>query len=516
MKYPIGVQTFEKLRNEGYVYVDKTVLVYKMAQEGSCYFLSRPRRFGKSLLLSTLKAYFEGKRDLFQGLAIAELEAEWNVYPVLHLDLNAKSFSNIQNLYDLLNDQLTIYEQKYGCVPVDKSPEGRFRQLIRSARAKTGKDVVVLIDEYDKPILQAVGNESLQDEFRNALKAFYGVLKSADAELRFTLLTGVTKFGKVSVFSDLNNLNDISTDTRYAELCGISEHELHEYFDDEIAELAAANAQTKEQAYAELRTRYDGYHFSASSQGIYNPFSVLSTLEKKCYDNYWFATGTPIYLVELLKKSNFHLPDLGNIESDIDSLNSIHSADLDPIPVLFQSGYLTIKGYDKEFELYHLDFPNEEVKHGFIKFLLPYYTYCQTSQHKTIIRELVKSLSTGDAERFMQQMQSVLADTPYDIVKDLENHYQNVMYIVTKLLGFYVQAEYRTSRGRIDLLIKTDQYIYVVELKHEGSAEEALSQINAKDYILPFTQDSRQLIKIGANISRETRNLDRWVVEVNV
>ena len=516
MKYPIGVQTFEKLRNEGYVYVDKTALVYKMAQEGSCYFLSRPRRFGKSLLLSTLKAYFEGKRDLFQGLAIAELEAEWNAYPVLHLDLNAKSFSNIQNLYDLLNDQLTIYEQKYGCVPVDKSPEGRFRQLIRSARAKTGKDVVVLIDEYDKPILQAVGNESLQDDFRNALKAFYGVLKSADAELRFTLLTGVTKFGKVSVFSDLNNLNDISTDTRYAELCGISEHELHEYFDDEIAELAAANAQTKEQAYAELRTRYDGYHFSASSQGIYNPFSVLSTLEKKCYDNYWFATGTPIYLVELLKKSNFHLPDLGNIESDIDSLNSIHSADLDPIPVLFQSGYLTIKGYDKEFELYHLDFPNEEVKHGFIKFLLPYYTYCQTSQHKTIIRELVKSLSTGDAERFMQQMQSVLADTPYDIVKDLENHYQNVMYIVTKLLGFYVQAEYRTSRGRIDLLIKTDQYIYVIELKHEGSAEEALSQINAKDYILPFTQDSRQLIKIGANISRETRNLDRWVVEVNV
>lgn len=515
MKYPIGVQTFEKLRNEPYVYVDKTALVYKMAQEGSCYFLSRPRRFGKSLLLSTLKAYFEGKRDLFQGLAIAELEAEWNAYPVLHLDLNAKSFSNIQNLYDLLNDQLTIYEQKYGCVPVDKSPEGRFRQLIRSARAKTGKDVVVLIDEYDKPILQAVGNESLQDEFRNALKAFYGVLKSADAELRFTLLTGVTKFGKVSVFSDLNNLNDISTDTRYAELCGISEHELHENFDDEIAELAAANAQTKEQAYAELRTRYDGYHFSASSQGIYNPFSVLSTLEKKCYDNYWFATGTPIYLVELLKKSNFHLPDLGNIESDIDSLNSIHSADLDPIPVLFQSGYLTIKGYDKEFELYHLDFPNEEVKHGFIKFLLPYYTYCQTSQHKTIIRELVKSLSTGDAERFMQQMQSVLADTPYDIVKDLENHYQNVMYIVTKLLGFYVQAEYRTSRGRIDLLIKTDQYIYVIELKHEGSAEEALSQINAKDYILPFTQDSRQLIKIGANISRETRNLDRWVVEVN-
>ena len=513
MKYPIGVQTFEKLRNEGYVYVDKTALVYKMAQEGSCYFLSRPRRFGKSLLLSTLKAYFEGKRDLFQGLAIAELEAEWNAYPVLHLDLNAKSFSNIQNLYDLLNDQLTIYEQKYGCVPVDKSPEGRFRQLIRSARAKTGKDVVVLIDEYDKPILQAVGNESLQDDFRNALKAFYGVLKSADAELRFTLLTGVTKFGKVSVFSDLNNLNDISTDTRYAELCGISEHELHEYFDDEIAELAAANAQTKEQAYAELRTRYDGYHFSASSQGIYNPFSVLSTLEKKCYDNYWFATGTPIYLVELLKKSNFHLPDLGNIESDIDSLNSIHSADLDPIPVLFQSGYLTIKGYDKEFELYHLDFPNEEVKHGFIKFLLPYYTYCQTSQHKTIIRELVKSLSTGDAERFMQQMQSVLADTPYDIVKDLENHYQNVMYIVTKLLGFYVQAEYRTSRGRIDLLIKTDQYIYVIELKHEGTPEEALSQINAKDYILPFTQDGRQVIKIGANISRETRNLDRWVIE---
>ena len=514
MKYPIGIQSFEKLRNEGYVYVDKTALVYKMAQEGSCYFLSRPRRFGKSLLLSTLKAYFEGKRELFQGLAIAELETEWNAYPVLHLDLNAERYTSISELENILDSNLRNWEGIYGCEEQGNSSLSfRFANVIRSARQKTGRGVVVLIDEYDKPILQAVGNESLQDEFRNALKAFYGVLKSADAELRFTLLTGVTKFGKVSVFSDLNNLNDISTDARYAELCGISEHELHEYFDDEIAELAAANTQTKEQAYAELRTRYDGYHFAANSQGIYNPFSVLSTLEKKCYDNYWFATGTPIYLVELLKKSNFHLPDLGNIESDIDSLNSIHSADIDPIPVLFQSGYLTIKGYDKEFELYHLDFPNEEVKHGFIKFLLPYYTYCQTSQHKTIIRELVKSLSTGDAERFMLQMQSVLADTPYDIVKDLENHYQNVMYIVSKLLGFYVQAEYRTSRGRIDLLIKTDQYIYVIELKHEGTPEEALSQINAKDYILPFTQDGRQVIKIGANISRETRNLDRWVIE---
>ena len=374
MKFPIGIQSFESLRSEGFVYVDKTALVKKLVSEGKCYFLSRPRRFGKSLLMSTIEAYFKGKKHLFEGLAMAELETEWKEHPVLHLDLNAKPYTKLQDLYDLLDDQLTFYERQYDSIATDKSPEGRFRQLIRSAKQKTGRGAVVLVDEYDKPILQAIGNEPLQDEFRNALKAFYGVLKSADADLRFTLLTGVTKFGKVSVFSDLNNLEDISMNHCYSNVCGISEDELHEYFDTEIGELAKCNNKTKDEAYKELERRYDGYHFCESSQGMYNPFSVLLTLKNSKYGNYWFATGTPTYLVELLKKNDFKLDEFSNLEVSQDELDSIHQADINPIPVLFQSGYLTIKDYQERFKLYVLDFPNEEVRKGFVKFLLPYYT----------------------------------------------------------------------------------------------------------------------------------------------
>ena len=512
MKYPIGVQSFEKLREEGFVYVDKTALIYKLVNEGTAYFLSRPRRFGKSLLLSTLQAYFEGKRELFKGLAIEELEKDWRQYPVLHLDLNAKPFTKVQDLHDLLNDQLTIYEQQYNSIATDTTSEGRFRQLIRTVKQQTGRGVVVLIDEYDKPILQSIGNEALQDEFRNALKAFYGVLKSADADLRFTLLTGVTKFGKVSVFSDLNNLEDLSMNAHYSDICGISETELHSYFDCPIVSLGEQNRQTKEDVYEELRKRYDGYHFAPHTLGIYNPFSVLLTLKNKNYGNYWFATGTPTYLVELLKKNNFRLDDLSHLEVTQDDLDSIHRADINPIPVLFQSGYLTIKDYNEEFGLYTLDYPNEEVRQGFVKFLLPHYVYCQQSQQATLVSKFVTSLRNGDAHHFMQLMQSLMADTPYELIRELENHYQNVIYIITKLMGFYVQAEYRTSRGRIDLLIGTDQYIYIIELKFDGSAEEALAQINNKDYALPFATNNRRLVKIGANIGRESRNIDKWLI----
>ena len=512
MKFPIGVQSFERLRNEGFVYVDKTAFVYKMANEGRCYFLSRPRRFGKSLLMSTIEAYFKGKKLLFEGLALEYLEKEWNVHPVLHLDLNAKPFAKLKDLYDLLDDQLSFYEQMYDSVAVDKSPEGRFRQLIRSAREKTGRGVVVLIDEYDKPLLQAIGNEALQEEFRNALKAFYGVLKSADDDLRFTLLTGVTKFGKVSVFSDLNNLNDITTDVRYHDVCGITEEELHRDLDNEVAELAVQNNQLKDEAYRMLRKRYDGYHFCGHSQGIYNPFSLLNTLEKRVYRDYWFGTGTPTYLVELLKKTDFRLEDLTGVEVSQDDLDSIHWADLGPIPVLFQSGYLTIKDVNSEFGLYVLDYPNEEVEEGFVKFLLPYYTRCQTSRQGSLLRDFVVSLREGNPDRFMLLIQSLMADTPYELIRELENHYQNVMYIITKLMGFYVQAEYRTSRGRIDLLVGTDRFVYIIELKFEGSAEDALAQIESRDYALPFATDGREVVKIGANVSKETRNIESWVL----
>lgn len=515
MKFPIGIQSFESLRSEGYVYVDKTALVKKLVSEGKCYFLGRPRRFGKSLLMSTIEAYFKGKKHLFEGLAMMELETEWKEHPVLHLDLNAEKYDKIEDLNNILDTFLREWEEEYGSGECNNpSLSMRFRSVIRSAKQKTGHGVVVLVDEYDKPILQAIGNEALQDEFRNALKAFYGVLKSADADLRFTLLTGVTKFGKVSVFSDLNNLKDISTSPHFHNICGISESELHEFFDDQIGELAIQNGQTKEEAYRELKCRYDGYHFCENSEGLYNPFSLLWTLSENKYGSYWFSTGTPTYLVELLKKSDFHLEEFSNLEVSQDELDSIHQADINPIPVLFQSGYLTIKDVNKEFDLYRLDFPNEEVREGFVKFLLPYYVYCRQNQHKTIISKFVMALRNGDADLFMQLMQSLMAGTPYELIRELENHYQNVMFIITKLMGFYVQAEYRTSHGRIDLMIGTDKYVYIIELKFNGSADEALAQIEAKDYSLPFDIDGRQVVKIGANVSGETRNLEEWRIGV--
>ena len=512
MKYPIGIQRFEKLREEDWVYVDKTEHIFNLVQGGTCYFLSRPRRFGKSMLLSTLEAYFQGKKHLFKGLAIEQLETEWAEHAVLHIDLNAKPFQKVEDLYDLLNDQLTIYEKMYDSVAVDKSPEGRLRQLIRAAKQKTGRNVVVLVDEYDKPILQAIGNEELQTDFRNALKAFYGVLKSADGDLRFAMLTGVTKFSKVSVFSDLNNLNDISMDDRYNEICGISQQELHDVFDEEIGKLAVANEQSKEEAYETLRQRYDGYHFCPNASGMYNPFSVLLALQKREYGSFWFSTGTPTYLVQLMKEADLNPYALSGYEASASELDSIQISVDNPIAVLYQSGYLTIKGYDSRFKVYTLDYPNDEVKEGFVNFLVPYYTYSKSVNHATIIGQFVKSMERGDAEQFMELLQSFMAGIPYELLPNLEVHFQNVIYIIVKLMGLYVQAEYRTSCGRIDLLIATEKYIYVIELKLDGSAEEALAQINEKDYSLPFTADGRKVIKIGANITSATRNIERWVV----
>ena len=365
MKYPIGIQQFEEIRTGGWVYVDKTAQVYNLAKEGKYFFLSRPRRFGKSLLLSTLQAYFEGKKHLFEGLALECLETAWSTYPVLHLDLNAKPFTKLQDLYDLLNAQLYIYEQQYESVAIDTSIEGLFRALIRAAKLKTGRNVVVLVDEYDKPMLQAIGNEALQTDFRNALKAFYGVLKSADGDLRFAMLTGVTKFSKVSVFSDLNNLKDISMSLHYHDICGITEKELHATFDAEVEKLAQANEQTKEGAYLELQRRYDGYHFCGNSTGMYNPFSLLWTLSEQRYGSYWFSTGTPTYLVELMKEVDLNPKELSGYEADSSELDSIQIKVDNPIAILYQSGYLTIKEYNPEFNVYVLDYPNEEVKEGF-------------------------------------------------------------------------------------------------------------------------------------------------------
>ncbi|MBR4161820.1 MAG: ATP-binding protein [Bacteroidaceae bacterium] len=514
MKYPIGIQQFSELRTNGWVYVDKTAVIYRLLSSGKYYFLSRPRRFGKSLLISTLEAYFKGQRDLFQGLAMEQLETEWVEHPVLHLDLNAERYASIDELRNLLDTYLREWEVKYGSNE-DGNPSlsQRFHAVIRAAKEKTGRNVVVLVDEYDKPLLQAIGNEQLQDEFRSVLKAFYGVLKSADADIRFALLTGVSKFSKVSVFSDLNNIEDISMSPHYYDICGISESELHETFEDEVGELAFVNGQTKEEAYETLRQRYDGYHFSPDTSGMYNPFSILLALKNQEYGSYWFSTGTPTYLVQLMKEFDLNPKELSGYEASANELDSVQIKVDNPIAVLYQSGYLTIKGYDKRFRTYTLDYPNDEVKEGFVNFLLPYYTYSRQVNNASIIGQFVQSLERGNALRFMELLQAFMAGIPYELVRDLEVHYQNVIYIITKLMGLYVQAEYRTSSGRIDLLVGTDKYVYIIELKHDGTAEEALAQINSKDYALPFATDGREVVKIGANITSETRNLERWVVE---
>lgn len=513
MKYPIGIQSFEKLRNEGYVYVDKTALMYKMVQEGSYYFLSRPRRFGKSLLLSTLSAYFEGKRDLFQGLAIAELEQEWRVRPVLRLDLNTEKYDSIDSVERKLDREFKAWEELYGADPAETTLPMRFEGIIRRAFEKSGERVVVLVDEYDKPLLQTISDKPLQNEYRATLKAVYGALKSMDGCIKFALLTGVTKFGKVSVFSDLNNLMDISMDQRYTEICGISEKELHQYFSEDVQSMADMEGASYEDMSERLRRNYDGYHFAPGTGGMYNPFSLLNVLAKQQFGSYWFETGTPTYLVELLKRNDFGLEEIDGAVVDTDTLSGIDSADTDAIPVIYQSGYLTIKDYNPRFQSYTLGYPNKEVEEGFTKFLLPHYTP-KPSRHGVFeIQNFVREVESGDIEGFLTRLRSFFSDTTYEVIRLQELHYSNVLYIVFKLLGFYTQVEYKTSNGRIDLVLQTSDYIYIMEFKLSGTADEALAQINEKGYALPFERDPRKLYKIGINFSSETRNLDRWVIE---
>ena len=487
--YPIGIQNFEKIRKDGYSYVDKTALVYQLVRTGSYYFLSRPRRFGKSLLLSTIEAYLLGKKELFEGLAIEQLEKDWIQYPILHLDLNARKYDTPQSLLDELNKHLEFWEQKYHSPYGDRAPEERFYHIVRSAYEQTGQRVVVLVDEYDKPMLQAIGNKALQDEFRNTLKPFYGVLKTMDGCIKFAMLTGVTKFGKVSVFSDLNNLKDISMDKRYVSLCGMTEQEIHRDFEEDLMELAETQGMTYEEVCNKLKEWYDGYQFG----------------------NYWFETGTPTYLVELLKRSNYDLETMSRAVTSADVLNSIYGDD-EPLPVIFQSGYLTIKDYDEEFGDYTLGYPNKEVEEGFVKFLLPYYASVQKVREDSEIKNLVREVRGGAPDAFLHRLQSFFADTSYELIRDQELHYQNVLYIVFRLIGFYVKAEYHTSQGRIDLVLQTDKYVYVMEFKLEGTAEEALRQIEEKQYALPFASDSRKLFKIGVNFSAQTRNIEKWLI----
>ena len=511
--YPIGVQSFEKIRKDNYVYIDKTRYVYRLAKTGSYYFLSRPRRFGKSLLISTFQAYFAGKKELFEGLDIEQLEKDWTTYPVLHLDLNARNYEDENSLLEELNKHLEIWEREYGSHYGDRAPEERFFHVIRLAYEKTGQRVVILVDEYDKPMLQAIEDDRLQQVYRNQLKPFYGVMKSMDSYIKFAFLTGVTKFGKISVFSDLNNLNDISMNPDFAAICGMTEKEIHHYFDLDIHTLATKEDLTYDETVELLRDNYDGYHFTHNSIGMYNPFSLLNAFKRKEFGSYWFETGTPTYLVKLLKKHHYDLERMAHEETDVQVLNSIDSESTNPIPVIYQSGYLTIKGYDEEFGMYRLGFPNREVEEGFIRFLLPFYANVNKVESPFEIQKFVREVRSGDYNSFFRRLQSFFADTTYEVIRDQELHYENVLFIVFKLLGFYTKVEYHTSEGRIDLVLQTDKFIYIMEFKLNGTAEDALQQINDKNYALPFEMDGRKLFKIGVNFSAETRNIEKWIVE---
>ncbi len=512
VKYPIGVQNFERIRREGYTYVDKTAMVWQLANQGSYYFLNRPRRFGKSLLISTLEAYFEGKRELFEGLAISSMEKEWKAYPVLHLDLNVERYESKEDLLRVLNFFLVEWEKQYGSEPQETSPSTRFAGIIRRACEQTGRPVVILVDEYDKPLAMNLNNEALQDEYRSMLKAFYGVMKSSDRYIRMGFLTGVTKFSKVSVFSDLNNLRDISMLPDYTAVCGLTEQEIRDNFDGEVEQLAEARRLTKDECYAELRRRYDGYHFCEDSTGIYNPFSVLNTLAGRRFGDYWFETGTPTQLVELLKSTDYNLNDLLDGEVSAQLLGSVDSIRQDPVSVFYQSGYLTIKGYDEEFAEYRLGFPNAEVREGFIKFLLPLYTNQNRDSTQFAISRFVREVRSGQPEAFMTRLVAMMADTDYRIVGKGELYLQNFLFVFFRLLGLYVEVERATSDGRTDMVVQTKDYVYILEFKLDQTADEALRQIEEKGYAKPFAADRRPVYKIGVNFNSRQRRVDDWKI----
>ena len=515
-KLPIGIQTFEKLREGGYLYVDKTAFVWKIASTETPYFLSRPRRFGKSLLLSTFEAYFEGRKELFEGLAVAELEKEWKKYPVFHLDLNAEKYDSSQALVEILSRHLTQWELKYGKGEDEETLSGRFAGVIRRASEQAGCGVVVLVDEYDKPLLQALGNETLTIEYRNTLKAFYGVLKSLDGHLKFVFLTGVTKFAHVSVFSDLNQLVDISMNSDYAAICGITSEELRSNFIPELEALSLEMNFTLDETIHQMKLKYDGYHFREETPGIFNPFSVLNCLRTRCFDNYWFQTGTPTFLVELLKKSDYDLRLLlEGVEMRASAFSEYRMEANNPIPLLYQSGYLTIKGYDKEFALYTLAFPNEEVKYGFVDFITPFYTAVTEDENGFYIGKFVRELRAGDVDAFMNRLKAFFADFPYELNEKTERHYQVVFYLVFKLMGQFCDAEVHSARGRADAVVKTSDYIYVFEFKLNGTTEEALQQIDDKGYLIPYQANGRRLVKVGASFSADERNIAGWEVIFN-
>ena len=530
MKYPIGIQSFDRIREDGFVYVDKTALIYDMVNNGTIYFLSRPRRFGKSLLISTLKHYFLGHNALFQGLAMEQLEKEWATYPVFHLDFNGGNFMQQGSLEQKLNRYLGEWEQLYGTNPLETTLGDRFQGIIHRAHQQTGQRAVVLIDEYDKPILDVLdsnasftdnsGNRiTLEDDHRNILKGFYSTFKAADADLRFVMLTGVTKFSQVSVFSGFNQPKDISMDERYEALCGITQEEMETVFAASIMQLAEKYRLSVDEMKQMLKLQYDGYHFSPAMTDIYNPFSLLNAFDSQMLRDYWFASGTPTYLIRLLNHSNEQINELTGKYYDA-SMFIDYKADVErPLPMIYQSGYLTIKGCNLRTNRFLLDFPNNEVRKGFLSILAAGYLKSRDEGVNSWVGDAIELLDVGEIEPFCESLTAFLSSIPYDSheslkdIKATEKHFQYTFYLLLRLIGVYclaIKVEDRQSDGRVDCTLELKEYVYIFEFKMDGTADEALQQIEQKGYAKPYATDPRHLIRIGMNFSSQTRTIAEW------
>lgn len=516
-RYPLGLQTFERIIKGKYVYVDKTDLIYELVHEKKYCFLSRPRRFGKSLLVTTLQAYFEGKRDLFKSLKMEELETDWVSYPVLHFDISKGKYYSVENLMSTLDVILSPYEQLYGLTPEKPNDFNvRIINIIKTAKQQTGKDVVVLIDEYDAPMHDSLKDKGLQEQIRDIMRNFFSPLKAEEDNLRFVFMTGISKFSQLSIFSELNNITNISMWDKYSSICGISKEELLEVFHEDIIDLAQANDMTFDEALAELKYNYDGYHFSGKGADIYNPYSLLSCLDTHAFDNYWFSTGTPTFLIELLQEKGIDMLQLDDIWTTSDRFDTPTEKVTDPVPVLYQSGYLTIKNYQRPAKLYKLSFPNEEVRKGFSNSLFRYYAPDGMDDRDAIYMAWTKNfiLSAEDnMEAFLPHLQTFYKKFPYTLVNNNERHYQAVLYTILQMLGCDITPEVPTSDGRIDMVLKTKRSIYILELKYKKDAGTAMEQIDHKDYAAAFADDKRKKYKVGINFSENRRSIDDWKVE---
>ncbi len=512
IKYPIGIQTFEKIREGNYLYVDKTALVYRLVNSKDYVFLSRPRRFGKSLLLSTIEAYFQGRKELFEGLAVEKLETEWLQHPVLRIDLSGESYNSPERLKLKLNAIISDWEKLYGCDESKQTLGTRFAAVIRNVCEQTGQKVVILIDEYDKPLLENLHDDEGFEHFREELRGFYSVIKESDRYIRFAMLTGVTKFGHLSVFSGLNNLNDISFDDEYNALCGISETEFRRDFQESVAAFALAGSKTEDEVWDGFKTNYDGYHFSRVGEGIYNPFSVMLAFDKKRFGSFWFGTGTPEFLVKLLKRNNYPLWQLEGVKQSEGELQDMTISRANLVPLLYQSGYLSIKGYDDDSDRYILGFPNREVSKGFWEALYKGYIQPQISTSFDL-DQFVGDVNSGNPQGFMERLNSLLASVSPGNSANREVHFQNELQVIFKMLGFRTQCEVRSSFGRADMIVQTRDYIYIFEFKVDATAREALFQIDSKGYAAQFAADSRRLFKIGASFCSKTCTLAEYLIE---